>query len=139
MSENAKKIVVVLNEKIETGKAMNALAHAMLGFGAGVVSREDVKLNEYIDADGNIHDNISEMAIVVLKAKSQHIRTLRTECIAHSMRFVAFTESMSIGTYYEEYELTKTIPESKLNYFAIIIMGDHGIVSEITRKLSLYR
>lgn len=56
---------------------MNALSHAMLGFGAGVVSREEVRLNQHVDAEGNIHANISEMPIMVLKANSNKIRNLR--------------------------------------------------------------
>jgi hypothetical protein len=43
MTDN--KLVVILNEKIETGKAVNTLSHAMLGFGAGAVTKDDVKLN----------------------------------------------------------------------------------------------
>jgi|GEM_PF-4591894 len=54
IAELENKLVVVLHEKLEIGKAMNALSHAMLGFGAGTVSRADVHLNQYVDAEGNV-------------------------------------------------------------------------------------
>ena len=46
-SENM-KLVVVVKDGLENGKAMNALAHSMLGFGVGTVSKEEVRLNRYI-------------------------------------------------------------------------------------------
>ncbi len=139
MAEFERKLVVVLHEKIEMGKAMNALAHAMLGFGAGVVTKEDVKLNKYEDADGGVHENISEMPIVILKANSNKIRGLRKLAIENNMQFVDFTDTMSVGTYEEEYKLTKTKKDEELNYWAIILYGSWDLVTEWTKKFSLYR
>ncbi|MDD9953570.1 MAG: DUF2000 domain-containing protein [Candidatus Woesearchaeota archaeon] len=132
------KLVVVLNEKVEKGKAMMALSHAMLGFGASSDAAE-VKLNKYIDADNGVHENISEMPIVVLKANSNKIRTLRKLAQEHNVKFVDFTESMSIGTYQEEYDLTKTLKDEELNYWAIVLYGPWDTVAEWTKKFSLYR
>jgi len=139
MKDFDKKIAVVVNEKVETGKVAMAMAHAMLGFGAGVIKKEDVQLITYNDADGGIHANISAMPIVVLKANSNKIRGLRKLAIENNVQFVDFTESMSIGTYEEELALTKTIKEEALNYWAIIIFGKKELVTEWTKKFSLYR
>ena len=139
MTEFNNKLVVVLNEKVETGKAMNALAHSMLGFGAGSVTKEEVHLNKYEDADGNIHDNISEMGIVVLRASSNKIRAIKNKAKEMGLKHVDFVETMSIGTYEEEYELTKTKKDEELNYLALILYGDWKKVTELTQKLSLYR
>ena len=46
-----KKLVTVLNEKIETGKGLNALAHLALGLGASVSVKEDLRLQDYVAAD----------------------------------------------------------------------------------------
>jgi hypothetical protein len=139
MTEFNNKLVVVLNEKVETGKAMNALAHAMLGFGAGAVTKEEAHLNKYEDTDGNIHDNISEMGIVVLRAGSNKIRTIKNKAKEMELKFVDFVETMSIGTYEEEFKLTKTKKDEELNYWALILYGDWDKVTELTGKLSLYK
>ncbi len=138
MSGSGKKLVVVLNRNIDVGKAMNALAHAMLGFGAGAVSKEDVRLNRYVDADGGIHDNVSEMPIVVLKARPNKLKNLRKAAVENRLVFVDFTDTMSIGTYAEEYALTKTKTHEELDYRAIILFGPSDTVTELTRKFSVY-
>ena len=139
MADSDRKLVVVLNEKIETGKAMNALAHAMLGFGAGAVTKEEVCLNKYEDADGDIHNNISERGIIVLRAGLNKIRTIRNKAKDEGLAFVDFVDTMSIGTYEEEYELTKTRKGEELNYWALILFGEWDKVTELTGKLSLYK
>lgn len=135
----ANKLVVIINEKIEVGKAMNALSHAMLGFGAGAVTKEEVKLNKYVDINGNEHHNISEMGIVVLRAGSGKIRTIKDKAKELGLKYVDFVDTMSIGTYEEEYRLTKTKKDEELNYWALILFGDWDKVTELTGKLSLYK
>jgi len=53
------KLVAVVNEKLEPGVAMNALAHMCIGFGASI-GTEPLKLISYTDADENEHSNISK-------------------------------------------------------------------------------
>ena len=139
MTGSENKLVVVLHEKIEVGKAMNALSHAMLGFGAGAISKEEVRLNQYVDVEGNVHSNISEMPIMVLKASSNKIRNLRKAAIENDLKFVDFTDTMSIGTYEEEYALTKCRKDEELIYWAIILFGPWDKVTELTKKFSLYK
>jgi hypothetical protein len=132
------KLVVIVNGQIAPGLAMMAISHAMLGFGAGVTDGKEVRLNEYLDADGNAHRNISEMPIVVLKADSGQIRALRKSAIERGIRHVDFCETMSIGTYEEEYALTKTKREEELIYWALVLFGPWNTVKEMTRKPQLY-
>lgn len=139
MADFENKLVVVINEKIETGKAMNALSHAMLGFGAGVVTKEEVHLNQYEDSERNKHENISEMPIMVLKTRPNKIRELRKAALENSLRFIDFVDTMSIGTYEEEYALTKTKKDEELTYWAIILFGPWDLVTNLTRKFSLYK
>ncbi len=133
------KLVVVVNENIEAGKAMMALSHAMLGFGAGLTNGQEARLNKYDDASGGVHAPVSEMPIVVLKGSSNKIRELRKSAISLGLKFVDFCESMSIGTYEEEYALTKTRKDAELSYWAIVLFGPWEKVSELTKKFSLYR
>ncbi|MBI2079471.1 DUF2000 domain-containing protein [Candidatus Micrarchaeota archaeon] len=139
MADFEKRIVVVVKEKLEIGKAMMALAHAMLGFGAGIISKEEVRLNKYEDVEGNVHNNISEMPIVVLKASSGKIRTIRNLAKENGVSYTDFVDTMSIGTYEEEYALTKKKKDEELDYWSLILFGENDKIRELTGKLSLYK
>ena len=133
------KLIVIIKDGLEIGKAMNALSFAMLGFGANVVEKEEIKLNKYEDAEGNVHKNISEMPIIVLRAGSNKIRTIKEKAKEIGLKFVDFVDTMSIGTYEEEYKLTKTKKDQELEYWALVLFGDSEQLNELTGKLSLYK
>lgn len=139
MARFENKLVVVLNKRVGIGKIMNALAHVMLGFGASLVEKKEVHLGSYEDADGMIHANISKMPIIILKANSNKIRNLRKRCIAENVKYVDFTDTMSIGTFEEEYALTRTKKDEELECWAIVLYGPWEKISEWTRKFSLYQ
>ena len=81
------KLVAVMNEKIEPGVIMNALAHMSIGFGS-VIGKQALRLTNYIDADGGSHPHISEMPFMILKANSNKIRTLRTAALQAALRYL---------------------------------------------------
>lgn len=139
MANFPNKLVVVVNENIEPGKAMMALSHAMLGFGAGLTDEKEARLNKYVDASGGVHANISEMPLVVLKGSSNKIRELRKAALEDGIKFTDFCDTMSIGTYEEEFALTQGKKDEELSYWAIVLFGPWGAVSDITKKFSLYR
>jgi hypothetical protein len=132
------KLVAVLNEKVEPGVAMNAVAHMCIGFGANI-GKEPLRLTDYRDADGTSHPHISEMPFMILKANSNKIRTLRREAKERGIQFVNFTDTMTIGSYLEQIERTKGTPEEGLVYYGIVLFGPWDAVSELTRKFSLYK
>lgn len=132
------KLVAVMNEKIESGIIMNALAHLCIGFGAEI-GQESLRLTNYIDADGSSHPNISEMPFMILKANSNKIRNLRQAALAAGIKFVDFTHTMTIGTYLEQIERTKQTKEDELIYYGIVLFGEWDKVSELTRKFSLWK
>lgn len=134
----ANKLVAVMNEKIEPGVIMNALAHMCIGFGAEI-GKEPLRLTSYIDADGGIHPNISEMPFMILKANSNKIKGLRQAAAEAGIKFTDFTATMTIGSYEEQIERTKQTKEADLIYYGIILFGDWEKVSELTRKFSLWR
>ena len=140
MGEFSNKLVAVLNEKIEVGVAMNALAHMIVGLGASVKNKEELRLVNYTDADENSHANISEIPFMVLKARnSNKLRILRQGLIANNIKFVDFTNTMTIGTYQEQIDKSKQTKEADLEYYGIAIFGDWNIVSELTKKFSLFK
>lgn len=132
------KLVAVLNEKVEVGIAMNALAHMCIGFGAAI-GRDPLRLTPYIDADGNTHPNISEMPFMVLKTNGTKLRTLREAAKAAEVAFVDFTDTMTVGTYVEQLERTRQAKETDLTYYGVVLFGPWDKVSELTRKFSLFK
>src|SRR5665213_4488963 len=94
------KLVAVMNEKIEPGIIMNALAHMCIGFGSEI-GKDPLRLTNYTDGDGGSHPNISEMPFMILKTNSNKIRGLRLAALEKGIQFVDFTNTMTIGTYIE--------------------------------------
>jgi len=133
-----KKLVAVMNEKIESGVIMNALAHMCIGFGS-TIGEEPLHLTDYVDADGGSHPYISEMPFMILEANSNKIRTLRQAARQMGIQCIDFTSTMTGGTYTEQLERTKQTHEADLVYYGIVLFGDWDQVSELTRKFSLYK
>jgi hypothetical protein len=133
-----KKLVAVMNEKIEPGVIMNALAHMCIGFGAEI-GKDPLRLTDYIDADGGSHPYISEMPFMILKANSNKIRALRQAARQMGIQCVDFIETMTIGTYTEQLERTKQTKEEALVYYGVVLFGEWDRVSELTRKFSLWK
>jgi hypothetical protein len=136
MFEN--KLVAVMNEKIEPGIVMNALAHMCIGFGS-VIGKEPLRLTNYIDAEGGSHPYISEMPFMILKANSNKIKALRLAALQEGIQSVDFTDTMTIGSYLEQLERTKQTKEADLIYYGIVLFGKWDKVSELTRKFSLWK
>lgn len=132
------KLVAVMNEKIEPGIIMNALAHMCIGFGAQI-GKDPLRLTNYIDGDGGSHPHISEMPFMILKSNSNKIRALRKAAIESGIDFVDFTDTMTIGTFVEQLEKTKQKKEEELIYYGIVLFGPWDKVSELTRKFSLWK
>ncbi len=132
------KLVAVMNEKIEPGILMNALAHMCIGFGAHL-GAESLRLSNYEDADGNSHPNISEMPFIILKANSNKIRTLRQAASEAGIEFSDFTDTMTVGTYIEQLERTKQTKEESLVYYGIVLFGEWDVVTQLTKKFSLWK
>lgn len=127
-----------MNEKIEPGIIMNALAHMCIGFGADI-GKDPLRLTNYVDADGGSHPHISEMPFMILKANSNKIRALRQAAMEAGIQFVDFTDTMTIGSYLEQLERTKSTKDEQLVYYGIVLFGDWQKVSELTRKFSLWK
>ena len=74
-----------------------------------------------------------------LRDNSNKIRNLRKEAIKQNFEFTDFTNTMTIGTYQEQLDLTKETKEEDLEYYGIVIFGNWDKVSELTKKFSLWR
>ncbi len=134
------KFVAVLNEKIPVGVLMNSLAHMAAGLAGSYPNIPEMRFDSYIDRDGGDHKSISDHPFIILKAEnSNQIRTLRQELIANNVHFVDFTNTMTVGTYQEQKDRTRQTPEAELEYYGICMFGDKILLSQLTKKFSLWR
>lgn len=65
--ENSKRFIAILNKKIKTGRAMNALGHMTAGLAGGSNKAEGMCFLQYKDQNGGTHPNISHFPFIVLK------------------------------------------------------------------------
>lgn len=133
------KIVAVINKKLESGQAMNALGHLALGLGAGILGKDVAKLGNYKDADGNDHENISERPFIVLRANSNQIRNTRRAALENNIQYVDFNHAMMPDDVKEQYELSAKTKEEELEYYGIILFGEWDKVTQFTKKFSLWK
>ncbi len=80
------------------------------------------------------------MPFIILRAKnSNKIGMLRTSAIELGIKFVDFTDTITIGTYQEQLERTKVTQKADLIYYGIVLFGDWEKVPELTKKFSLWK
>ncbi len=133
----AKKLAAVMNEKVETGVIMNALAHSSIALGSQL-EKDSLQLTNYADADGGQHIS-SKMPFIILKANSNKIRGLRQAALAAGIQFIDFIHTMTGDTYVEQLERTKATRDEDLIYYGIVLYGEWEKVTELTRKFSLWK
>ena len=132
------KLVALVNKEIETGVAMNAIAHMTIGLGTQL-NTELLRLNDYKDKGGNVYPNISQMPFMILRGKSSEIRKAVTQAKEEKMLFSVFTDTMTGGTYQEQLDNTLQTPEEQLIYYGAVLFGPWDQVSQITKRFSLYK
>ncbi len=137
--EQSLRFVAILNNKVETGKLMNALGHMAVGLGS-FNNDGQMYFLEYRDKDGGIHPNISHFPFIVLKAdNSSKIREVRKGAIKRGILFTDFTSTMTAGMSQEQLDRTKDTPEAELEYCGICLFGQTQDLREFTGKFSLFQ
>lgn len=131
------KLVAVMNEKIEPGVIMNALAHMCLAFGTEI-GKGPIHIINYIDADEGNHAS-SKMPFIILKSNSNKIRALRQAALELGIQSNDFINTMTGGTYNDQLERSKQTKDADLIYYGIVLFGKWEQVSELTRKFSLWK
>ncbi len=133
------KLVAVVNKQIDMGVAMNALAHMCLGFGAHM-GAEELHLMDYENADGFIYSNISKMPFIILREKNLNkIGGLLMKAKEAGIQYSVFTNTMTEGTWEDQKARTLATKPEEIIFYGIVLYGPKDIVTEMTKKLSLWR
>jgi hypothetical protein len=133
------KLAAVVNKKIETGILMNALAHMCLGFGAHAGPAE-LHLMDYKNAEGFVYPNISKMPFIILKEdNSNKIAKLLFEARQAGIQYSVFTNTMTEGTWEDQAARTLSTKPEEIVYYGIMLFGPKDVVTNLTKKLSLFK
>lgn len=133
------KLVAVVNKQVDGGVAMNALAHMCLGFGAHMGSAE-LHLMDYKNAEGFIYPNISKMPFIILREKnSNKIASLLMKAKEANIQYSVFTNTMTEGTWQDQEARTLSTNPEDIIFYGMVLFGPHEIVTELTKKLSLWK
>ena len=132
------KLVAILNKDIESGVALNALGHMSIGLGAEV-GKELLRLDTYFDANENAYPDISQIPFIILRAKSNEIRKTIMLARDNGIKHSIFLNTMTGGSYTEQLERTKNSDIETLIFYGCVLFGPWDKVTEMTRKLSLWK
>jgi lysyl-tRNA synthetase class 2 len=137
---NAYKMVVILNKQIETGRAMNAAAHAVSGFVGTLQNLEQLDYLEYRDKTGEFDAVISHHPTIILQASDAKdlLKAYRKVNAAH-LPNNAFIETMTIGSSYEELDILKEKTTDELDFWGVVFFGKTEDLTKITKDFQLWK
>lgn len=135
------KFVVAVNKVLESGVALNAVAHTSLGLCAKATleQREHMHFISFVDGSGQVHEPISALSLIVLRATNGELKKLVQAAQEHSMLSVDFLQTMTGDTYVEQLEKTNNTLNDALVYYAVGLFGPKNVIDPFTKKLSLWK
>src|SRR5579872_6399718 len=91
------KFVVVLNKSLEPGVALNAASHMVAALVARATDeqRADMRIIDYVDADGAKHAS-SAHSLIVLRGSQSELRSTKAAAQERGLLTTDFLESMTV-------------------------------------------
>lgn len=130
------KWVVVVNDSVAVGRAMNA---AICAAGATIAGVAGLLGPDAVDGAGSTHPGLPWAGCTVLVADPATLRTLRAKCDAHEGTFVSDMPLAAQETrVYDEYlEAMKTSQSDQIDYLAVSIVGPKNRIDKLVGRLPL--
>ena len=134
-----KKIVIVLNSKLEIGVALNVVGH--LACALGHHATDHMGREQLVDASGTKHLGIAKYPIIITKVKGGKLRTSLEKAKEKKDLLVVDYPSVMYETGHDDElaeELSK-ISNEQINYFGYIMFGNVESINEISGKFTLWK
>lgn len=134
-----KKIVIVLNAKLDIGVAFNVVSHLSVALGHYAV---DHMGREYlIDASGNQHLGISRYPIIITKVKGGKLKNSLDKAKLEKNILVVDYPSVMYETGHDDelFECLSKQTENDIEYYGYIMYGKSEEIDKISGKFSLWK
>lgn len=138
MDERATKCVMVLDEQLPVGLAVNTAAVLALTLGR----RMDGLLGpDVLDGSDGVHVGITTLPIPVLKAEAEALKRLWVRAMESETVFVVdFTDVAQTSHTYENYtQRIRATPAEQLRYLGVALYGKKETINKLTGSLPLLR
>lgn len=138
MKQDGKKCVMVLDEELPTGLAVNTAGVLAITLGRDA---EDMLGPEVLDASNRRHAGITKFPIPILKADEETVRDIRLRAEeTKDLLVVDFTDVAQAAKTYDEYtDNISTVPSERLGYLGVALYGDKKAINKLTGSLPLLR
>jgi hypothetical protein len=134
-----RKIVGVLNSRLEAGIALNVLGHLAISIGYHATGH--MGRGSYKDKSGVTHQGISKYPVIITRVKEGTLRKAIESARLDKRILVADFPSQMLETGHDD-ELAASIAdndENQIIYFGALMYGPSEAIDAITRKFSLWR
>lgn len=134
-----KKIVIVLDSKLEMGVALNVVGH--LSMALGYHAENHMGRKNLSDASNGLHLGISRYPIIITKAKGGKLRNGLLKAKASSNVLVVDYPSIMYETEHDDElaDALSSLSEDSIEYYGFIMYGKTEEVDGISGKFSLWR
>lgn len=134
-----KKIVIVLNSKLDTGVALNVVGH--LGIALGYHAENHMGRKTLFDASNQMHLGISKYPVIVTKVNESKLKTSLQKAKGTEAILVVDYPSVMYDTGHDN-ELANALSKltsEDIQYYGYLMFGNTDSVNSISGKFSLWR
>lgn len=132
------KFVIIINEKISIGEAINTSAILSSSICSKVTNLIGYDIT---DKDRLTHSGITKHSIIIVKTSKNKLKSIIKSATNCKLVTAAFTDIAQ--RYHNDYDgyanELKISDENSINYLGVAIFGDQECVEGLTGKLSLFR